>query len=236
MKIRIFTYVYLIYGIISNMPNSTLILVDDHPIFTKGLAQLLDSQPTYEILGTASTSQEAVDLVRARCPDLAIVDLNLGDQDGLELIKDLRHIHKDIKILVLSMHDERYYAERALKNGARGYVMKEDDITNVLEAVKTVLSGKIWISESERDRLFEYLSSGESLQKNNDKFTTINILSNRQLQIFKMTGKGLGTSEIASKLNLSPKTVDTHKEHIKLKLHCNTSQELRQLAIEWVNE
>ena len=221
---------------ISVMPNSTLILVDDHPIFTKGLAQLLEAQPCYEILGTAATREEALDLVGKKCPDLAILDLNLGEQDGLELIKDLKHIHKDIKILVLSMHDERYYAERALKNGARGYVMKEEAIANVLEAIKTVLSGKIWLSESERDRLFEYLSSGETLQKNNDKFATINVLSNRQLQIFKMTGKGFGTSEIAAKLNLSPKTVDTHKEHIKLKLHCNTSQELRQLAIEWVNE
>jgi len=201
VQIRIFTYVAVIYDIMMFMPNSTLFLVDDHPIFTKGLAQLLESQPSYEILGTA-----------------------------------LKHIHKDIKILVLSMHDERYYAERALKNGARGYIMKEEAVSNVLEAVKTVLSGKIWLSESERDRLFEYLSVGETLQKNNDKFATINVLSNRQLQIFKMTGKGFGTSEIAAKLNLSPKTVDTHKEHIKLKLHCNTSQELRQLAIEWVND
>lgn len=215
------------------MPRVPILLVDDHPIFSKGFAQMLNSQPTYEVVGTAVNCQEAMGAVREKNPELVIVDLNLGDEDGLDLIRDIKQIKKNIKILVLSMHDERYYAERALRLGARGYIMKEEAIDNVFDAVKTILAGKIWLSSTERERLFEYMSSSDVPKAGDERFASIHCLSNRQLQIFTMIGKGMGPADIASHLNLSPKTVDTHKEHIKLKLHCNTSQELRQLAIEW---
>jgi two-component system, NarL family, response regulator NreC len=217
------------------MPHASILLVDDHPIFVKGLAQLLESQQGYTIQGTALNRAAALCLIREKCPDLAIVDLNLGDEDGLDLIQDMKKIHPDLKILVLSMHEERYYAERSLRLGACGYIMKEAAIDNVFEAVKTVLGGKIWLSKNETDRLFEYMSIGDNRQNKNDRFASVHCLSTRQIQIFTMLGKGSGTADIAARLNLSPKTIDTHKEHIKLKLHCNTSQELRQLAIEWVN-
>ncbi|MCD1655039.1 response regulator transcription factor [Treponema zuelzerae] len=214
------------------MPRSSIIIVDDHPIFSKGLAQLLGSENLYDVSGTATDCAGALALVRDANPDLAIVDLNLGDEDGINLIKDIKLVKKDIKILVLSMHDERYYAERALRQGARGYIMKDENVSNVLEAIRTILAGKIWLSAAGRERLFEYMSNCDSSQNVENRFASVNSLSNRQLQIFRMIGKGLGTADIAARLSLSPKTVDTHKEHIKLKLHCNTSQELRQLAIE----
>jgi two-component system, NarL family, response regulator NreC len=207
------------------MPQTSVLIVEDHPIFSKGLAALLSSQPLFFIAGEAENSSDAMKIIEKEQPDLAIIDLNLGNEDGLDLIKRIHSQYPLVKILVLSMHDERYYASRAIKAGARGYIMKEEAGTNVLTAIKTVLSGKI------------YLSDAESMCRKEEKMDDIDIslLSDRQLQIFTYIGQGFGTVEIAGKLGLSAKTIDTHKEHIKLKLHCTTSQELRQLAVGWVH-
>lgn len=210
-------------------------IVEDHPLFSKGLAQLVESQSLYVVVGEATNGAEALSILAEKKPSLAIVDLNLGDEDGLELIKNMKAMNGDLAVLVLSMHDERYYAERALRAGARGYIMKEEAGAKVIDAIKTVMAGKIWLSERERERLFDSMTGGVPLREGKDWFASVSKLSDRQLQIFTFIGKGLGTVEIAAKLNLSTKTIDTHKEHIKLKLHCNSSQELRQLAIEWVN-
>jgi DNA-binding NarL/FixJ family response regulator len=138
----------------------------------------------------------------------------------------------DIVILVLSMYDERYYTERVLRAGARGYIMKHETGNKVIDAIKTVMSGKIYLSDSERERLFEYMTS-ETVKGEKNWLSSVEKLSDRQFQIFTLIGKGLGTVEIAAQLNISPKTIDAHKEHIKLKLHCNSSHELRRFAIEW---
>ncbi len=212
--------------------NCNVIIIDDHPLFSRGLSQLIETQKDYKVIGMAKDRNEALSLLDSTSPDLAIVDLNLGQEDGLELIKDILVIHPQTKILVLSMHDERFYAERALKAGAKGYIMKEEAETQVINAIKTVTSGGIYLSENEKNRLQE-LSEGK--HDTNDRFDTISSLSDRQLQIFTLVGKGLGTVEIAKKLNLSIKTIDTHKENIKAKLHCASSAELRQMAIEWTN-
>jgi DNA-binding NarL/FixJ family response regulator len=217
------------------MPVTNVLLVEDHPLFSKGLAQLIETQCNYSVVGEADTCAKALELLREKKPTLAIVDLNLGDEDGLDLIKDMKAIDSELVILVLSMHDERYYAERALRAGARGYIMKEEAGNKVIDAIKTVMSGKIWLSDTERERLFDYMTGGTSLRESKDWFASVSKLSDRQLQIFSLIGKGLGTVEIAAKLGLSTKTIDTHKEHIKLKLHCSSSQELRQLAIEWAS-
>ena len=208
----------------------SVLIIDDHPLFSRGLAQLIETQKTYKIVGTAKDRAEALTMLDKTKPDLAIVDLNLGQEDGLELIKDFLALRPQIKVLVLSMHDERFYAERALKAGAKGYIMKEEAETNVISAIKTVINGEIYLSESEKARI------GDSLSNQKGPFDTINSLSDRQLQIFTLIGKGLGTVDIASKLNLSIKTIDTHKENIKAKLHCASSAELRQMAIEWTNK
>ena len=208
-----------------------VIIIDDHPLFSRGLSQLIETQKDYKVIGMAKDRNEALTLLDTTTPDLAIVDLNLGQEDGLELIKDIIIIHPQTKILVLSMHDERFYAERAIKAGAKGYIMKEEAESQVINAIKTVNSGEIYLSENEKNRIKELAQGNESGELSD----LISSLSDRQLQIFTLVGKGLGTVEIAKKLNLSIKTIDTHKENIKGKLHCASSAELRQMAIEWTN-
>ena len=217
------------------MAETTVMIVEDHPLFSKGLAALIASQSGYSVAGEASSSAAALELLREKKPALAIVDLNLGDEDGFDLIKSLKAQDPDIIVLVLSMHDERYYSERVLHAGARGYIMKDQAGNKVIEAINTVMSGKVYLSESERERLFEAMT-GNNKREGSDWVSSVRTLSDRQFQIFSMIGKGLGTIEISSKLNLSAKTIDTHKEHIKLKLHCNSTQELRQFAIEWSSQ
>lgn len=209
----------------------SVIIIDDHPLFSRGLAQLIETQGNLKVIGMAKDRNEALSLLDKTNPDLAIVDLNLGQEDGLELIKDIVIIKPRTKILVLSMHDERFYAERAIKVGANGYIMKEEAESQVINAIQAVIHGETYLSEKEKSRI-------ENLQKNSQgkSFDYISELSDRQFQIFTLIGKGLGTVEIANKLNLSIKTIDTHKENIKAKLHCTNSAELRQMAIEWTNK
>lgn len=213
----------------------SVIIIDDHPLFSRGLAQLIETQKTFKVAGLAKNRNEALSLLDSVEADLAIVDLNLGQEDGLELIKDICVLKPQTKVLVLSMHDERFYAERAIKAGAKGYIMKEEAETQVINAIQTVINGEIYLSENEKERI-KNLDHSDKTKDFSSGFDTISTLSDRQLQIFTLIGKGLGTVEIASKLNLSIKTIDTHKENIKAKLHCASSAELRQLAIEWTNK
>lgn len=209
----------------------SVLIIDDHPLFSRGLAQLIETQREYKVVAMAHNRNEALDAIQANLPNLAIVDLNLGQEDGLDLIKDILIYSPKTTVLVLSMHDERYYAERALKAGAKGYIMKAEAETQVINAIRTVMDGKVYLSEKEKARIEDF-NSGKELEEE-DTLSSVSNLSDRQLQIFSLIGKGLGTVEIASKLNLSIKTIDTHKENIKVKLHCASSAELRQMAIEW---
>jgi DNA-binding NarL/FixJ family response regulator len=211
-------------------------IIDDHPLFSRGLAQLIETQSSYKVNGMAKDRKEALGMLEKVKPNLAIVDLNLGQEDGLELIKDISVINPSTKVLVLSMHDERFYAERALKAGARGYIMKQEAESQVINAIQTVMEGKIYLSERELERIKDLSKNDKSAKREKrEPYDTISLLSDRQLQIFTLIGKGLGTVDIASKLNLSIKTIDTHKENIKVKLHCSSSAELRQMAIEWAS-
>ena len=212
----------------------SVLIVDDHPLFARGLSQLIETQKDYKVTGLAKNHDEAIELLKELSPALAIVDLNLGQEDGLELIKDILTIKPETKVLVLSMHDERYYAERALKAGAKGYIMKEEAESNVSTAINTVMKGQIYLSENEMKRQ-EEVSKNQSHPKDKEPVDLISSLSDRQLQIFTLIGKGLGTVEIAEKLSLSIKTIDTHKENMKNKLHCQSSAELRKMAIEWAS-
>jgi len=212
-----------------------VLIVEDHPLFSKGLASLIGSRKEYTVIGEAATLSEAIIIAEREKPSLAIVDLNLGDESGMDLIPRLKLWNPNIIILVLSMYDERYYSERILRLGARGYIMKDEAGSKILDAIETVMSGKVYLSCAEKDRIFEAMT-GEDQKETKNWALPVRKLSDRELQIFSLLGKGLGTIEIANKLNLSTKTIDTHKEHIKLKLHCNTSQELRQLAVEWATQ
>lgn len=215
----------------------SVLIIDDHPLFSRGLGQLIESQKIYKVVGMAKNRQEALELLDENKPDLAIVDLNLGQEDGLELIKDICISHSSTKVLVLSMHDERFYAERALKAGAKGYIMKAEAENSVITAIQTVIQGGTYLSEKETERLKNIAKEYKVSSKDDsaDPYDTVSTLSDRQLQIFTLIGKGLGTVDIATKLNLSIKTIDTHKENIKMKLHCSSSAELRQMAIEWTS-
>lgn len=210
----------------------SVIIIDDHPLFSRGLSQLIETQKTYKVTGIAKNKTETVSMITKNPPDLAIVDLNLGQEDGLELIKDILFNSPQTKVLVLSMHDERFYAERALKAGAKGYIMKQEAEANVLTAINTVMKDEIYLSSSEKKRLGE-VTKDQKTTVDAEPFDLISTLSDRQLQVFTLIGKGIGTVEIAEKLNLSIKTIDTHKENIKTKLHLSSSAELRQMAIEW---
>jgi DNA-binding NarL/FixJ family response regulator len=214
------------------MSVANVMIVEDHPLFSKGLSSLIASREGYTVVGEARDSSEALKLAGEEKPDLVILDLNLGDEDGLDLLKELHRRFPAMVILVLSMHEERYYAERVLKAGGRGYIMKTEAGNKVTEAIETVLGGKVYFSQAERERLSGYL---ETSRGDDRPLVPVEQLSDRQFQIFNLLGKGLGTVEIAAKLKLSAKTIDTHKEHMKDKLRCNTAQELKQLAIEWLN-
>jgi DNA-binding NarL/FixJ family response regulator len=213
------------------MPVIKVIIVEDHPLFSKGLISLIIREPPYMVVGEAKSSGEALDLARTKSPDLAIVDLNLGEEDGITVIRELKREFPAVKVLVLSMHDERYHAERALEAGAQGYIMKEEAGNKVLDAMKTVMAGRVYLSPAEEERLDTFLNRGE--KKSAGSRALLRRLTDRQLQIFSLLGRGLGGPEIAAKLSLSSKTVDAHKEHIKAKLGCASAQELRQMAIEW---
>jgi len=209
-----------------------VLIVEDHPLFSKGLSSLIGNTPGYQVVGEADNIAFALKIAEQEKPQLAIVDIDLGDESGMELIPMLKARDAGILILVLSMFDERYYSERVLRLGARGYIMKDEASTRVLDAIQTIMSGKVYLSDSERERIFEAMT-GENSKGVKDWAVSMRKLSNRELQVFSLMGKGFGTIEIANRFNLSTKTIDTHKEHIKLKLNCSTSQELRQLAIEW---
>ncbi len=215
--------------------NYSVLIIDDHPLFSRGLSQLIETQKDYKVTGIAKDHDEAIKMLNELSPDLAIVDLNLGQEDGLELIKDILALKPQTKILVLSMHDERYYADRALKAGAKGYIMKEEAESNVSTAINTVMQGKIYLSQAEQKRHDE-LALNKNSNNNSEPIDLVATLSDRQLQIFTLLGKGLGTVEIAEKLKLSIKTIDTHKENMKEKLNCESAAELRKMAIEWTKK
>lgn len=213
------------------MKQYRVVLVDDHAIFIQGLSLLIASQRDFSVTGSATNTATALDLIAKEKPDMAIIDLNLGDEDGLELITAVSEKHPSIQILVLSMLQERYYAERSLAAGARGYVMKDAAADTLISAMRTVLSGKIWLSDSEQTRYIDSLFQPRS--PGSGRKNPLETLSNRQLQVLRLLGTGHSTPEIADLLTISVKTVEAHKEQLKKKLDCASAQELLRLAIAW---
>jgi len=214
--------------------NVKVLIIDNYPLYTLGLSTILEKDTRFEIIGIAENSADALKTLEKERPNLVLMEMHLGKENGLELIPKLKAINPEVSILIISVHDERFYAERVLRLGARGYVLKTESADAIMSAINTVLDNKVYLSETERDRILQTMTE-ESKPGVKDWITSIQLLSNRELQIFSFLAKGLGTIEIASRLNLSTKTVDAHKEHIKIKLQCNNVQELRQKAIEWSN-
>ena len=214
----------------STPAKKTILIVDDHPVLRRGLAALIDSEPDLVVCAEAGSCPDALDAIRENRPDLVIVDLALGDEDGLALIKDMKSHHPEIPGLVLSMHDETLYAERCLRAGARGYVTKQQLDDTVLVAIRCLLEGDTYMSDALRGRLAAKFAGGQTLETS----SPLDALSDRQLQVFRLIGQGHTTRQIAETLNLSVKTIESHRENIKQKLTLETSAELSRRATQWV--
>lgn len=205
-------------------------IVDDHAIVREGLSQLINHWGDLVVCGESGDAREAMELVQRLEPDLAIVDISLKDVDGLDLIRQLRARLPQLPILVLSMHSEKLYAERVLRAGARGYIMKEDPKENVLTAIRCVLRGEVYLSSGMHQRLVEQLTRGPVEAGR----ATVEALSDRELEVFRLVGSGRSTGQVARELGLSAKTVQAHRENIKRKLNLESGAELVQHAVQWV--
>lgn len=212
-------------------PPKRLLIVDDHPMMRNGLAQLIDNEGDLKVCAQADNAGQAINAVAKLQFDLALVDISLPDKSGLELIKDLRSLAPDLQILVVSMHDELIYAERVLRAGARGYIMKQEGGQKFLQAIRHVLAGQIYVSDKMSARILESLS-GQSPAPTG---SPVRRLSDREFEVFQLIGQGVGTSEIAIRLHLSVKTVEVHRANIKQKLDLETATELVRYAVRWLD-
>jgi DNA-binding NarL/FixJ family response regulator len=210
----------------------TVLVVDDHPVVRHGIAQIINADRTLRVCGEADSAPAALDAMRRLKPDLALLDISLHGTNGIELVKLMRAEQPKLPILMLSMHDESLYALRALRAGARGYVMKGEAMDHVLTAIHKVLSGSIYVSPRFSERLvFKAIQSLEG-----GMGSPVDKLSDRELEVLQLLGKGYGTREIANELHLSIKTIETHRAHIKEKLGFKDAGEMVRFAIDWVTQ
>ncbi len=208
-----------------------IVIVDDHPLFRKGLEQLIHSDGTFAVCGEAGSAAEAMDVIRKLDPDLAIVDVSLPGANGIELIKNIRAEFPKLPILVLSMHDESLYALRALRAGAQGYVMKQEALANVVQAIHEVFSGRPYLSPAMAAQVITNFAQTPS----EGEADVIDRLSDRELEILELIGKGNEVRQIGKLLHLSPKTVETHRAHIKEKLNLASAHQVGRFAVQWVD-
>ncbi len=207
-----------------------LLLVDDHPIMRHGLAQLIRAEPGLDVCGEAGSAREGLELAGRLKPDLVVIDLTLPDKNGLELLKDIQAQHPGTLCLVLSMHDEAMYGERALRAGARGYIMKEAAADHLINAARKVLSGGIYVSDSMASRMLEQVTG----QRARSAASGVETLSDRELEVLEMIGRGVATKNIAERLCISARTVEAHRAHIKEKLGVGDGAALVRYAVQWV--
>lgn len=205
-----------------------VVIVDDHPIVREGFKKLVNAEADLQVAGTAETASEAKEIIREVNPDVAMLDLSLKESSGIELIKDILAIYPEMKILVVSLHDEDIYAERVLRAGAKGFIMKAEAVDDIITAVKKVSEGEIYLSDKMKSKMLEIMAGGAAATVN-----PVNILSDREFEVFEMIGRGMKTSQIAENLALSVKTIETYKSHLKIKLQLNNGVELIQRAVEW---
>lgn len=206
-----------------------ILIVDDHPIYRQGITRLIETQSDLEVCGEAENTKDAIAIVEKIKPDLALVDISLNGANGLELVKSLKALRPQLLVLVFSMHDELIYGERALRAGAQGYLMKDQVVDHILDAIRKVCAGESYLSAAMSRILLEKM-----IDSSNGSTSPVDVLSDRELEVFQLLGKGRGTREIANALKLSVKTVETHREHLKKKLKIQSSPELMRVAVEWV--
>ena len=210
-----------------------ILLVDDHPVLRQGLAQIVNRQSHLAVCWEAENGPEALEMIERHQPDLVLIDLSLRNGDGIELVKDIKVRWPATRMLVLSMHDEFIYAERALRAGAQGYVMKQEKVDHLLAAIERVLSGGIYVSDKMAERLLHQVAARGVREGGG---ISIDRLTDRELQVFRLIGEGLATRLIAEKLGLSRKTIESHREHIKEKLMLSSGNELVQRAVQWARD
>ncbi|MFO7800573.1 MAG: response regulator transcription factor, partial [Rhodohalobacter sp.] len=193
-------------------------IVDDHPLMRKGLAMTLEKEVGFELIGQAESAEVAMNEILDLKPDAAIVDISLPGMNGIELVKNLLHQMPELRILIVSRHDEELYAERALRAGAKGYLMKLEAVDVLIQALQQILNGGIYLSNKIGNKLLMKLATGNNTKSDNP----LDQLSDRELEVFELTGKGLSTKEIGEKLHISVKTVESHRANIKDKLQIDT--------------
>jgi DNA-binding NarL/FixJ family response regulator len=206
-----------------------VLIVDDHPIVRQGLRRIMENEDDLVVCGEVETVRDARSAIKELNPDVMIADISLKQGDGVELVREVRAHHPQLPILVLSMHDETIYAERMLSAGANGYIMKQAASEQFLISLRRVLDGGIYVSEAVGNNMIQKFAAGGSYSSANP----VDRLSNRELQVLHMIGKGMSTRETADALNLSIKTVESHRQRIKRKLNLQTGTQLVQYAVNW---
>ena len=209
----------------------SIILVDDHPLLRKGLARTIEKEADLHVVGQMDSAEETLGTIEDLAPDLAVVDISLPGMSGMELIKHLQSRMPEVQILVVSRHDETLYAERCIRAGARGYVMKQEAGDDIVHAIQRVLDGRIFVSDTINERLLQSMAEGgrERVMQ-----SPLEVLSDRELEVFELTGRGASTREIAERLHLSVKTVESYRARIKNKLNFDSANELMKHAVQWV--
>jgi DNA-binding NarL/FixJ family response regulator len=208
-----------------------ILIVDDHPMTRLGMAQLIGGESDLAVCGEAANAAEALDAIDAARPDLVIADITMPGKSGLEFVKDVLVLHPELPVLVVSMHDESLYAERVLHAGGRGYVMKQEGGRKLMEAIRQVLRGQIYVSEKISERILEIFSGRKPAAES----SPVQQLTDRELEVFRLIGEGLGTREIAARLHVSVKTAEVHRANIKAKLKLKSAVELMRYAVRWVD-
>jgi DNA-binding NarL/FixJ family response regulator len=208
-----------------------ILIVDDHPLVRESLKKMIQREPDMTVCGEAEDCDQALELAAYAGPKLAIVDLTLKNSHGLELVKDLSNRHPSVQILVLSMHDEKFHAERAIRAGARGYITKQESPAKILQAIRQILSGQIYWSE----KAAASVASKIALPSHSSKIFSVDLLSDREMQVFELIGAGQNTRQIAATLHIDSSTVETYRARIKEKLNVKSAAELLQYAIHWSN-
>ena len=210
-----------------------ILMVEDHVVVRRGLSLLINDEPDLEICGDAGSAKEALDQIQKLHPDLVIVDITLGDESGLDLIKTIHRNDAHLPILALSMHEELLYAERAMRAGALGYVMKKEASDKFITAIRQVLAGEVWVSDRMSSKIVRRLVDGGRGAGDGAEQTPLQTLTDREFEVFNYIAQGIGPTEIGKRLGVSVKTIETHREHIKAKLGCNSGAELTRFAVEW---
>ncbi|HQY88813.1 MAG TPA: response regulator transcription factor [Tepidisphaeraceae bacterium] len=212
-----------------SIKKTRLLIVDDHPMVRERISELIQQQPDLEVCAEAESVRDAIKAVQTHHPDMAIVDITLKDSYGIELIKQLKEINPKLLMLVVSMHDESMYGERALRAGAKGYLAKHEASKKIIDAIRRILRGEIYVSEELNRVLLQKVAGAKSAQGE----SAIDVLTDRELEVFQLLGQGIGVRDIAERLFVSTKTVEAHRENIKQKLKFKTSSELLRFAIQY---